>query len=69
MPLLIIYGGKDKLVPPEASRLIARRAVPELTTVVEIPESGHALMIQCEEKLHDILEEHFRKVADSMSRL
>ncbi|KAF4724197.1 hypothetical protein FOZ62_028401 [Perkinsus olseni] len=66
MPMLIIYGGKDKLVPPESSRRIARRAVPELTTVVELPESGHALMLQCEEELHAILEEHFRKIDDCL---
>ncbi|KAF4751141.1 hypothetical protein FOZ63_024748 [Perkinsus olseni] len=66
MPMLIIYGGKDKLVPPESSRRIARRAIPELTTVVELPESGHALMLQCEEELHAILEEHFRKIDDCL---
>ncbi|KAF4655878.1 hypothetical protein FOL47_009250 [Perkinsus chesapeaki] len=73
MPILIVYGGKDKLVPPESSKQVARLSIPELTKVIELPESGHALMMQCEEELHAILRAHLINVdtpsMPSVSRL
>lgn len=51
-PLLILYGDKDRLVPPAQSQKLFTEASPP-KTVVMVPGAGHNDMIDVNEKLYN----------------
>jgi len=44
VPTLLIYAGDDRLVDPEGSRTLARRAPPSLLAVHEYPALWHEIL-------------------------
>ncbi len=44
LPILLLHGGADRMVPPSGTRELARRLPPELVEYCEYPASYHALL-------------------------
>jgi pimeloyl-ACP methyl ester carboxylesterase len=60
VPTLVVKAGKDVLLrPSESDRL--HRLIPG-SRLVEIPDAGHAVLMQCADRLNDELLAHFRGV-------
>ncbi len=53
VPTLVVNGTADKLVPPEASRIIAREV--DNAELVEVPGAGHIVMLERPEVVSDAL--------------
>lgn len=62
VPVMIVAGEEDVLVPPENARLMAKR-LPQ-AEVVLLPGVGHALHAECCDKINDLAHSFFKKVLD-----
>ena len=59
LPIMIVTGSEDILIPPENSKALAKR-LPHAEIVV-IPGAGHALHAECRDKLNYLADEFFRR--------
>jgi 3-oxoadipate enol-lactonase len=59
VPSMIVTGGKDILVPPENTQILAKM-IPHAEVVV-IPGAGHALHAECKETLNSLADGFFKR--------
>jgi pimeloyl-ACP methyl ester carboxylesterase len=59
VPTLVVAGTEDVLVPPENGRLLVDR-IPG-AELVEISGAGHALHVECRDRLNALAHEFFRR--------
>lgn len=59
VPVMIVSGSEDRLIPPENARILAGK-LPQAELVV-IPGAGHALHAECREMLNALADEFFKR--------
>ena len=58
---MIVAGSEDVLIPPENAQVLARK-IPNAEVVV-IPGAGHALHVECPDRLNALADDFFRRHA------
>lgn len=64
-PTLIVKASKDRLVRPKASHVLQAK-IPG-AKLVEFPDAGHAILLQCADRLNSVLLDHFADADEKKS--
>jgi pimeloyl-ACP methyl ester carboxylesterase len=64
LPTLVVVGSRDLLTPPRHARAIAA-GIPE-AELVELPGTGHMVMLECPDELNSLLDKFSAEVATDL---